>query len=554
MSYNGSGTFNINTSGQPVVAGTVISAASFNALTADLATGLTTAMTKDGQTTTTARIPFAQGISSTLVTDASSVSTGSIITAGGVGIAKKLYVGTDANIAGALGVTGVATFSAAPIYSSLTASSAVATDASKALVSVANTGTGSNVLATTPTLVTPILGTPTSVTLTNATGLPLTTGVTGTLPIANGGTGTTSTTFVNLATNVTGNLPVTNLNSGTSASASTFWRGDGSWAAAGGSAATPTAEGSVYGKMTASGGTPYLTALGYNAAVSTTGVSCTAVGVSALETNTTGAKHTAIGFEALYAHTSNDDNTAIGYQALKANTTGDSNVAVGSTALTSNTTGATNTAIGRQALQANTTGAGNTCVGHRGSWGSTTASKITSLGYNCLTDNTSGAANVAIGYLGLNGNTSGSGNTVLNPLNSSGTYAPVFATTTENNRFIMGSTGVTNAYIQVSWTVVSDARDKTDFAPVPHGLEFVTKLQPTAYRYKQTREATKGHGPIRYGFKAQDVLALEGSNPVIVDAEDSEKLRFNDQSMIAVLVNAIQELNAKFDAYVATHP
>jgi hypothetical protein len=86
-----------------------------------------------------------------------------------VGIAKNLYVGANANVAGTLGVTGVATFSAAPIYSSLTASSAVATDASKALVSVTNTGTGNNVLATSPTLVTPILGTPTSGSLVNCT-------------------------------------------------------------------------------------------------------------------------------------------------------------------------------------------------------------------------------------------------------------------------------------------------------------------------------------------------------------------------------------------------
>jgi|694.fasta_scaffold27378_3 hypothetical protein len=150
MSYNGSGTFQINTSGQPVVAGTVISSTAFNALTADLATGLSTAITKDGQTTTTARIPFAAGISSTLTTDSSSTTTGSIITAGGVGIAKALYVGTTSNFAGA------ATFGSTITYGGVTLSAAV-------------TGTGKMVLDTSPTLVTPVLGVATATSINKLT-------------------------------------------------------------------------------------------------------------------------------------------------------------------------------------------------------------------------------------------------------------------------------------------------------------------------------------------------------------------------------------------------
>ena len=55
-----------------------------------------------------------------------------------------------------------------------------------------------------------------------------------------------------------------------------------------------------------------------------------------------------------------------------------------------------------------------------------------------------------------------------------------------------------------------------EFKSVPHGLDFVNQLEPVAFKFKKDRDTEIPTGDVRYGFKAQDILALEGDNPVII--------------------------------------
>jgi hypothetical protein len=292
-----------------------------------------------------------------------------------------------------------------------------------------------------------------------------------------------------------------------------------------------------------------------------------AVGVSALNLNR-GGNSTAVGYSALGNNSTGTDNTAVGRQTLQANTTGYSNTALGIYALYSNTTAINNTAVGREAGYTNTTGTGGVFVG-RGAGYSSNASYSTYLG-DTAGYSTTGTSNTFVGNGSGYAVTSGTKNTILGMYNGNQSYLGDIRTLS-NHIVLSDGDGVTGFWINAAGRPflpglgsdagtnavrfntgtgrlsydTSSARYKDNIRDSIYGLSHVMQMRSTQFEYKE-------------GGRSDVGLIAEELQPIVPELVGVNKEGQADSvsydRMVSVLVKAIQELKAEFDAYKATHP
>jgi hypothetical protein len=387
-------------------------------------------------------------------------------------------------------------------------------------------------------------------------GVSLATQVTGTLPVGNGGTGATTLTANNVI-----------LGNGTSAV---------QFVAPGTSGNVLTSNGTTWTSATPSGGSltgttdsasPFKTALGSGAATSTTGIRNTAMGYQALFTNSTGTQATALGYNALYNSTGGSS-TAVGNFAGYNEGTGNSNVAVGESAGYYVTTGVYNVSLGVGA-SGNATGSNNVAVGRNSLGALSTASTNNGVAVGSLAlNNVQGDNNTAVGYQAGRSVSTGTNNTIIgynaafsgtNNL-STGSNNTLIGNAAEasansvSNEITLGNSSISTLRCQVtSITSLSDARDKTDVAPLNDGLKFVNALSPVRFKWN-TRDGAKVGVP-DVGFIAQHLKQVQEDTgiavPNLVYESNPDRMEAAYGTLIPVLVKAIQELSAEVAALKA---
>jgi hypothetical protein len=370
----------------------------------------------------------------------------------------------------------------------------------------------------------------------------LTTHVSGTLPVANGGTGATTLTANNV---ILGNGTSAPLFVAPGTNGNVLTSNGTTWVSSAGvsvSAATPTALGTVYGQTNTAN--PKQTFLGYQAGNSTTGNQNTFVGWQAGFANTSGTENTSIGESSFKANTTGSNNTVVGTEALRTNTTGSGNVALGQSAMGLNTTGISNVAVGLNAINANTTGNYNVAVGRLALTANTTADNNTAVGYNSLSANTTGTSNTAMGSVALQNNTTGSNNSafgwyamILNSTGGSNTASGVFsmyANTTGSSNTAYGYQSLYTNTVNGNNTAIgrsalqNSAADNNTAVGHSAGLAVTTGEQNTligrAAGNSGTNNLTTGSNNILLGYNSA-ASSASVSNEVTLGNASITKLR-----------------------------